>query len=174
MSQERIAFENWLGIKPCGAAHDLAWAAWRARASLPAPQQATPATPEDMKVYDGIAAGYFADAQQATPEPVGEPVARVELMQTGGNAGLATRIVEIDDPLRERLRPGDLLFTHPAPGVPEGFALVPVEPTPAMKTAGINVEVFASDPNAGPLNWEEVEAVYRAMLAAAQAKGDQP
>ena len=46
-------------------------------------------------------------------------MARVELMQTGGNAGLATRIVEIDDPLRERLRPGDLLFTHPAPGVPE-------------------------------------------------------
>ena len=42
MSQERIAFENWLGIKPCGAAHDLAWAAWQARASLPAPHQATP------------------------------------------------------------------------------------------------------------------------------------
>ena len=32
-------------------------------------------------------------------------MARVELMQTGGNVGLATRIVEIDDPLRERLRP---------------------------------------------------------------------
>jgi len=36
----------------------------------PAPRQATPATPEDMKVYGGIAAGYFADTQQATPEPV--------------------------------------------------------------------------------------------------------
>ncbi len=47
------------------------------------------------------------------------PVAKVELMTTGGNAGLATRIVEIDDHLRERLRPGDLLYTHPAPGVPE-------------------------------------------------------
>lgn len=47
-----------------------------------------------------------------------EPVARVELMQTGGNAGLATRIVEIDDPLRERLRPGDVLYTHQAPSVP--------------------------------------------------------
>lgn len=53
------------------------------------------------------------------PEPVGEPVARVELMQTGGNAGLATRSVEIDDPLRERLRPGDVLYDRPAPGVPE-------------------------------------------------------
>ena len=45
-------------------------------------------------------------------EPV-EPVAKVELMTTGGNAGLATRIVEIDDHLRERLRPGQLLYTAP-------------------------------------------------------------
>lgn len=36
MSQERIAFENWLGIKPCGAAHDIAWSAWQARAALAA------------------------------------------------------------------------------------------------------------------------------------------
>lgn len=34
MNGERIAFENWLGIKPCGAAHDLAWAAWKARSAL--------------------------------------------------------------------------------------------------------------------------------------------
>ena len=46
-------------------------------------------------------------------EPVQEPVAKVELMLTGGNAGLATRIVEIDDHLRERLRPGQLLYTAP-------------------------------------------------------------
>ena len=46
------------------------------------------------------------------------PVAKVELMTTGGNAGLATRIVEIDDHLRERLQPGQMLYTHPAPGVP--------------------------------------------------------
>jgi len=47
-------------------------------------------------------------SQQA--EPV-EPVAKVELMMTGGNAGLATRIVEIDHHLRDRLRPGQLLYT---------------------------------------------------------------
>lgn len=46
-------------------------------------------------------------------EPVQEPVAKVELMTTGENAGLATRIVEIDDHLRERLRPGQLLYTAP-------------------------------------------------------------
>ena len=50
---------------------------------------------------------------QRPAEPVQEPVAKVELMTTGGNAGLATRIVEIDDHLRERLRPGQLLYTAP-------------------------------------------------------------
>ena len=37
---ERAAFEDWLGIKPCGAAHDFGWAAWRARAALAANQPA--------------------------------------------------------------------------------------------------------------------------------------
>lgn len=49
----------------------------------------------------------------ALAESVQEPVAKVELMTAGGNAGLATRIVEIDDHLRERLRPGQLLYTTP-------------------------------------------------------------
>ncbi len=33
---ERAAFEAWLGIKPCGAAHDFGWAAWQARAAIAA------------------------------------------------------------------------------------------------------------------------------------------
>ena len=33
---EREAFEKWLGIKPCGAAHDFGWSAWQARAALAA------------------------------------------------------------------------------------------------------------------------------------------
>lgn len=57
--------------------------------------------------------------QQAESEPAGEPRARVELIKTGGNAGLSTRIIELDIATRERLRPGDLLYTHPAPGVPD-------------------------------------------------------
>lgn len=57
-------------------------------------------------------------AEAKTDEPVGEPRARVELMKTGGNAGLSTRIIELDIATRERLRPGDLLYTHPAPSVP--------------------------------------------------------
>lgn len=37
---ERAEFEAWLGIKPCGAAHDFGWAAWQARAALAATQAA--------------------------------------------------------------------------------------------------------------------------------------
>ena len=34
LQQEREAFEKWLRIKPCGAAHDFGWEAWKARAAL--------------------------------------------------------------------------------------------------------------------------------------------
>lgn len=61
---------------------------------------------------------WCAAIQQAESAPVAEPSARVELIKTGGNAGLSTRIIELDIATRERLRPGDLLYTHPAPGVP--------------------------------------------------------
>lgn len=57
---------------------------------------------------------------------------------------------------------------QPAPSVPEGWKLVPIEPTPMMKTAGIGVEVYQdSPPSTDCLTWEEVEAIYKAMLAAA-------
>ena len=38
--QERAAFEAWLGVKPCGAAHDFAWEAWKARAVLQSEREA--------------------------------------------------------------------------------------------------------------------------------------
>ena len=38
VADEREAFEKWLGIKPCGSAHDFGWAAWQARAALAATQ----------------------------------------------------------------------------------------------------------------------------------------
>lgn len=58
---------------------------------------------------------------------------------------------------------GTKLYTRPAPGVPEGFALVPVEPTEEMTTAvehamGDKPSVKGAD-------------VWSAVLAAAQAKG---
>lgn len=69
----------------------------------------------DVRVYEDAARlrDVLQAALRAAPEQQAEPVAKVELMMTGGNAGLSTRIVEIDDHLRERLRPGQLLYTAP-------------------------------------------------------------
>ena len=58
---------------------------------------------------------------------------------------------------------------QPTPIIPEGWKLVPIEPTPSMKTAGLGVEVYQdSPPSTDCLTWEEAEAIYTAMIAAAQ------
>ena len=44
---EREAFEKWLRVKPCGAAHDFAWEAWKARAALAATQPAAQGMEQD-------------------------------------------------------------------------------------------------------------------------------
>ena len=57
---------------------------------------------------------------------------------------------------------------QPAPIIPEGWKLVPIKPTPSMKTAGIGVEVYQDSPPAADcLTWEEVEAIYTAMIEVA-------
>ena len=50
---------------------------------------------------------------EALAQPQQEPVAEVQVKMTGGNAGIATVIREIYDPLREPLQPGDKLYTSP-------------------------------------------------------------
>ena len=45
---ERAAFEAWLRVKPCGAAHDFAWEAWKARAALAATQPAAQGMEADL------------------------------------------------------------------------------------------------------------------------------
>ena len=98
MNGERIAFENWLGIKPCGAAHDLAWAAWKARASLPAPQQATPTSGNILTdAFNEVQ----ALKQQATPEPLTEhadhiPEIAARLRLVAKLAGCAEAVPEDD------------------------------------------------------------------------------
>lgn len=119
---------------------------------------------------------WFADTQQATPEPVGE----VWGWAIEDKHGVAQAIrparkeffgcVQSTDPFTAEdiakmdrewagLAPHRIVtvYTRPAPGVPEGFALVPVEPTPEMWQS---VNQFA---HAG--------SVWESMLAAAQAKG---
>lgn len=55
-------------------------------------------------------------------------------------------------------------LSTPTPG---GWRLTPPTATSAMKTAGVNVELFNGDINVGALTWEEVSEIYKAMLAAA-------
>ena len=52
VADERDAFEKWLRIKPCGAAHDFGWEAWKARDSL----AATPAAGELATLQAGLQA----------------------------------------------------------------------------------------------------------------------
>ena len=114
--------------------------------------------------------------QQAEGEPVGEPRARVELMKTGGNAGLSTHIIELDIATRERLRPGDLLYTHPAPGEPdEQFERAAKIIWDAGWKACRDTELVGT--NAQEFAWGCVaadvsETLRRAMLTAAQAQKD--
>ena len=62
----------------------------------------------------------------------------------------------------------DALRAQPAPSTPEGWRLAPIKPTPVMKTAGIGVEVYQdSPPSTDCLTWEEVEAIYTAMIEVA-------
>jgi hypothetical protein len=79
-----------------------------AQQALEAMRRAVPTG--EITLVDWMKANH--DLEAALAEPV-QPVAKVELMTTGGNAGLATRIVEIDDHLRDRLRPGQLLYAAP-------------------------------------------------------------
>jgi hypothetical protein len=54
------------------------------------------------------------------------------------------------------------------------WVLVPVEPTSEMKTAGIGFDVYEGTGVIDCLTWEEVTAIYKAMLAAAPAPEVQP
>ena len=85
--------------------------------------------------------------QQATPEPLGEPFGYFRALPFGWE-----QCGEHDDG-------AVALYTRPAPGVPEGFVMVPVEPTQAMLDA-LHSSAY-------------LPGCYRAMLAAAQAKGGQ-
>ena len=75
-------------------------------------------------------------------------------------------MLAFDEAWREKLPPAP--GAQPAPIIPEGWKLVPIKPTPSMKTAGIGVEVYQdSPPAANCLTWEEVEAIYTAMIEVA-------
>lgn len=93
-----------------------------------------------------------------------EPVA---LVTSSGVAGLPLlQWVSADHSFRVNV--GDELFSRPVPAIPEGMALVPVEPTNQMlEDCGTiaNYAVDEGDPDADHIAW------YQAMIAAAQKGG---
>ena len=117
--------------------------------------------------HESVVAELRTAIQQAESEPVGEPRARVELMKTGGNAGLSTRIIELDIATRERLRPGDLLYTHPAPGVTDDVAR-DAERYRFIRDAGVSDDLI---PDIALYAMESLdEYIDAAMLAASPAQ----
>lgn len=102
-----------------------------------------------------------------------QPVATLTLLDDIG--------AQIDFHQSFTLLPGQTfsLYTHPAPAVPAGYKLVPVEPTPEMIDAGCDVDARAEvvskfaakpgvhDPEAWVSAGELLSVQYRAMLAAA-------
>lgn len=109
-------------------------------------------------------------ARKATPEPVGEPAVTI----TFGDTGMVRNLVIHDNSIKgQRLD----LFTRPAPGVPDWFALVPVEPTPEMMEAMPSLPAIGApgDMELKAKGWslKAIQNRHRwlAALAAAQAKG---
>lgn len=115
--------------------------------------------PPPEQHWEGWVARRIVDALAATPEPVGEPTREmviagrraVQATQGCSSAGVARSVFEA------------MSNARPAPGVPDGFALVPVEPTPQMTTL---VEHDMWDKP-----FVNGADVWSAVLAAAQAKG---
>lgn len=98
-----------------------------------------------------------------------EPVAKVRVHQTGGNAGLAWSVAPLNDfdslPL---MRDGDRLYAlpgaQPMPSVPEGYKIVPTVPTDEMVEACYE-------------NWQygdkSARDIWRDMLAASPKMEEQ-
>lgn len=98
-------------------------------------------------------------AEDCAPEP--EPVLTLTVSEAGGFRVWATNTCPGYIPAGEHL----LYLAPPTPSVPDGWKLVPVEPTPEMMRSGMSV----------PLNKAaRHNAVYRAMLAAAPTPAEAP
>lgn len=152
----------------------LMWDAWQARAqAMQAESGACKSFTELRERHrEGVDAELAAMAAEAkTDEPVGEPRARVELAKTGGNAGLSTRIIELDIATRERLRPGDLLYTRPAPGVPDDAVLDSDRLDWLSRNPVDALDVFGKS---RPDEARFIRATIDAAMTAAQAQKGQP
>lgn len=96
VTDERQAFEKWLGIRPCGAAHDLAWSAWKARALRP---ERVPMTERELELIDGMIAVQLDHAQRCdaisnramAEKQKGWDMERVELLRRIKSIGITAQ-----------------------------------------------------------------------------------
>lgn len=158
-------YQNWMV--------DAMWCVWQARASLPAPQQATT---EPTKAELIAQARDLIEAQEhahevgyrmgfaAATERKGEPVYMTASAVIDGKPYNWREVSKaLYDSHDDRCR--RVLYTSPQ--VPEGFALVPVEPTDKMVQATLHIDLSYMP---GQEAADRV-AIYRAMLGAAR-KGE--
>lgn len=75
--------------------------------------------------------------------------------------------IEVRESVSEIVRILEAPEANPAPSVPEGWKLVPIEPTTIMKQCAGSVEVGDSDIGRVVLSWDEIESIYAAMINAA-------
>lgn len=104
--------------------------------------------------YDSAHGKWLPAPQQATPEPVGEPFGYFRALPFGWE-----QCGEHDDG-------AVALYDRPAPGVPEGFVLVPVEPDIDILRPFFNCLNSELD-----TAWGVAMRTAQEKLAAAQAKG---
>ena len=101
VADERDAFDKWLRIKPCGAAHDFGWQAWKARAALASTpvagelatlQAGLQAAAPNAPLYDPREVAFSAQAapQAVHPENIreGAPYGNPEFEQLARDIGV--------------------------------------------------------------------------------------
>ncbi len=64
------------------------------------------------------------------------------------------------------------LYLHPAPATPEGWQLVPKEPTTTMWLAGQNAAIYDDAGEQMIMSGKQVSDIYKTMLAAAPQPGE--
>lgn len=99
---DRAEFLKWLRIKPCGAAHDLAWSAWKAA------RQATAATvPQGLKLVPLVPTSEMlgaADREHAARGLVSIALISYQAMLAAAPQPPEAAPVELPEPVAYRLR----------------------------------------------------------------------
>lgn len=154
---------------------NTAWAAWRARASQPAPQQATPEPVGEALQFPPMPEGWPARFRCDSCDGNGElgelvsmgdfqPPERQTCPDCGGRGWASEEPAFNADHMRE-FAEAHALLTRPAPGVPEGWR-------DAFDLAA-QMLTWGRDEGLTPEQVNEVDAHAKLMFAmlAAQAKG---